>query len=253
MNRKLFNLFLPRGAQYIHQSELCSGWQAMTTSLRNISVLYKKSSDTSDKTVILAHPYVSAAKLFFIEKGIADIYLSEGINVVLFDFNGFGQSAFRDFNFYLDICDVYTSTINLFTGTQVILHGVSFGAAQSLGFMSQGALLPRFLVLESCPSNRLDYFRKRNKSLYYTLKFMGMVSASFSGNGNYLNTASKIAENVNITLLYGIDDQLTPVSIGKAYKDVFRDRSKLFICRGGHIDILQKDFDEYKKALFSPL
>lgn len=253
MNRLLFNLFLPRGGQYTHHPALCSDWQEAVTPVRKISLLYRFAANPSRKTVILAHPYVSAAKLFFLDKGIADVYLHAGINVVVFDFNGFGQSDFKDFDFYLDIGEVYTMAQEIFHGTQVILHGVSFGAAQSVIFMSQQGQIPLQLVLESCPADRADYFRKRKKFLYYILRLVGVASRSFSRSGNYLKSAAGIHMGVNVTLLYGSDDQLTPVTTGMAYEEVLRNRSQLIVCSGGHIDMLQKDYISYKKALLSPL
>ncbi len=251
MSRILFDLFLPRGGKYVHQPTLCFGWKEMITKDRKLSVLFKEALKTSGKTVVLAHPYVCTAKLFFLEKGIVDIYLNEGINVVIFDFNGFGQSAFKDFNFDHDIDEIYNVTETLFPKSEVILHGISFGAAQSVVFMSKDKRRPKCLVLESCPANRLDYFRKRNKLLFYILKFFGLAFDSFSRSGNYLKMAIEIQKEINIRLIYGSDDQLTPLAIGKAYRDILKNQSQLIICLGGHIDILKRDYDAYKKALVS--
>ena len=109
-------LLMPRGRNYISDHQLETGWTKIKEAYKNkqICILYKKTDIKSKGTIILAHPYLADAKLFFLRRGHAEMYLKLGFDVFLFDFNGFGESPFLNFEYEEDLTQISLFPVMVF-------------------------------------------------------------------------------------------------------------------------------------------
>lgn len=134
------------------------------------SIKTRKTTHDPKGVVILAHPMKEMGKFYFIEYGHADLYVDLGYHVVVFDFNGFGESQdTKNFEFKYDVIDVIRVTRKLYPSFNPFLHGVSFGASQIiLGCLSNETLVSG-LIVESSVSSNIDYYKGRGSNLFYIL------------------------------------------------------------------------------------
>jgi pimeloyl-ACP methyl ester carboxylesterase len=163
--------------------------------------------------VVLAHPMTRAAKCFFLKSGVARRLRQHGLDVLLFDFNGFGESESSNFDYPSDLIAAgnylrYRSQ----AGTLGVL-GVSFGAAWALCALSQEAHPFEAVVLDS-PFAHLEEYWANFLFPYVMLKAISRILPDLS---TYLRPSNqaKLANRVKRALfIYGTDDDVTPPSVG---------------------------------------
>ena len=170
---------LPRGISYISDISLEKGWEKrmINTDQKSISILSKQNMDQpSLGVVILSHPYLSDAKQFFLKNPHTQVYLENGFIVYLFDFNGFGESRFTDFNYVQDLDIVVKQGQALHPNLPLYLHGVSFGASNVINYSTTPNNLVSKIIVENCLDSNLNYYRLRNKKLFYSMKFINIIT-----------------------------------------------------------------------------
>lgn len=113
----------------------------------------------ADTLVVLAHPIHKKAKYFFTETGRAQLYLSCGATVLLFDFNGFGESRRTDLFYWRDVLAALAYVKENFPHKKVRLHGVSFGAFHVIRACS-ALPLGSTLVLENVNRSLISYWKR---------------------------------------------------------------------------------------------
>ncbi len=109
-------------------------------------------------TVIFAHPISRKAKYFFSDGLRIKNYLNAGYRVVLFDFNGFGESDRIDLYFWKDTQAVINYVKQRFSNEPIILHGVSFGSfhvIRAIPALPQGSKI----ILENTNRSLYDYWK----------------------------------------------------------------------------------------------
>ena len=109
--------------------------------------------------VILAHPISKRAKYFFTESGRAEMYLRRGATVVLFDYNGFGESDRIDLYYWKDAQAVLMFVKKKYPGKQCVLHGTSFGAFHIVR-ASVELPIDGTLVLENVNKSLISYWKR---------------------------------------------------------------------------------------------
>jgi predicted alpha/beta-fold hydrolase len=164
VRKYLFDKIFTRGKQYLHDPTLYEEMMAFTEPERKIVGSYYMPQDVTNNThvVILAHPYLAAAKSFFLKENHVREYKKYGYGVVIFDFNGFGESAFIDFDFYKDILSVYAWTKKELNPDVIAVHGISFGASQILRAAGRNKLPGIKIIIENCLDKSIHYFKVRN-------------------------------------------------------------------------------------------
>ncbi|MFZ1704850.1 MAG: hypothetical protein WAT79_10930 [Saprospiraceae bacterium] len=216
VKKLVFNQIFPRGKQYVHNLNLQQKFEKHFTDSRKICVWYQEQKvwQNSKGTVILAHPYLKEAKLFFANQSHKDIYLQNGFNVVIFDFNGFGESKFNDFHFDKDIDEV-VSWIKMYHHTSIIIgHGISFGASQLIVQCSKNTGQFSGLVIENCIDKSLHYFKRRNLKVYYFLKFIQVINPSYKSNSDFVSLMKNIHHLKSVAFIYGEEDTVTTPEMG---------------------------------------
>jgi pimeloyl-ACP methyl ester carboxylesterase len=106
---------------------------------------------------ILAHPVSRKAKYFFSDGGRINTYLDNHYDVIVFDFNGFGESDRIDLSYWKDANAVINDSKLFYE--HVILHGVSFGSFHvipAIPALPAGA----GVVLENTSRSLYDYWKR---------------------------------------------------------------------------------------------
>ncbi len=83
-------------------------------------------------TIVLAHPTSKKAKGYFLDFGHGRFLRTGGYNVLLFDFNGFGESPNRSFQYPHDVLAAGREAQRRELSQPVGLHGVCFGAVYGI-------------------------------------------------------------------------------------------------------------------------
>lgn len=104
---------------------------------------------------ILAHPVTRQGKYFFKGCERVAMYSDLGFDVVVFDFNGFGESPHNDLRYWRDV----EAVIRHFAprSSQMIYHGVCFGAFHAIRALD---LLPArsSVIIENMPRSLQAYW-----------------------------------------------------------------------------------------------
>ncbi|MBK9253981.1 MAG: alpha/beta hydrolase [Saprospiraceae bacterium] len=245
-------MFFKRGSQFVPKPELEHGWKRSELLINEVTLVFlqKKKDDIPAKAIIiLAHPYLAEGRLFFIRSGIAQIYLNQNCVVFIPDFNGFGESKFRDFDYQNDLIAVANEVKKKFPDLPVYLHGVSFGASQAIMAASEKTHPFSRIIIENCLDSNLNYYRKRNLKLFHTMRFLMSVFPGINRNHDYALQIQKIHNIQQIIMIYGEDDDLTTVEMGRKLEENSPVNVSFFILPGGHLQGVSKAPAEYEHIL----
>jgi hypothetical protein len=243
-------LLLPRGKQYIPDPKLEVGWDKtlVISGNKSICVLQKFPSSTPKGIIILAHPYLSAAKQFFLAEGHADLYTALGCIVLVFDFNGFGESPFVNFNYAEDIKIVSDYIQSKQPEFQVFVHGISFGASHTITCATETIAFSK-IIIENCLDSNLSYYKKRNLRLHYLMLGLMKIFPKVNADHDYIKTASIISGDRAVLLIYNEDDDLTTTAMGKQFLSSINVNVHLEIFKGKHLNAYKDNDYKYRKII----
>jgi hypothetical protein len=244
VKKLLFDRIFSRGRKYIHKEVQNPDYQKTFSEFRKIRIVYylQNKSKKDEGCVILAHPYLSAAKLFYLEQTYFDMYHKLGFHVLTFDFNGFGETKFIDFNFHQDIEEVAAWVKSNLGSNYIIGHGISFGAAQMIKMAQNHSNLFSKIIIENCLDKSIHYFKVRNKKIYFFLTLIYLLNKAQKQKNDYTQLISTITNIGKVGFIYCRQDTLTTVKMGEILiKNCVVPFEKV-ICEGGHL----KAIDDYK-------
>lgn len=246
----IHQLILPRGNQFIEDPELAIGWEKNIIVFDNkqICVLHQ-SPVTAHSIIILAHPYLSEARQFYLKRGHAAMYLNMGFHVVLFDFNGFGESPFEDFNYEEDVRIVAEHFKAKYPDKNISGHGISFGASHVLSYATKMNHHFKKIIVENCLDSNLTYYRKRNIKLFYVMKSLMAIFPGANKNHDYVKSAGNILKVENMLLIYNQEDDLTTIEMGQKILAKCNVPAHLEIFKGKHLEAYQKDTLKYVSVI----
>lgn len=249
INRYLHQILLPRGRQFALDQALLVGWnrQLVTHNNRSINVLYK-AVDGAKHTVILAHPYVADAHQFYQYRGYDTLYLDMGCNVILFDFNGFGESPFYDFSYDKDWNVAAAFAVETFPVTKIVGHGISFGGSHTISYATHNDYLVDKFIIENTLDSNLSYYKKRNIRLYKLMRALMKVSSRINANHDYIKSASLMKHNGTL-FIYNDEDDLTTLYMGKQLMDNCPAPKRLEVFHGKHLEAFPKNEQKYKEVI----
>lgn len=245
---------MPRGKNFIYDEELEIGWQQVIigNEQKSISTIYKI-VDTNRPTVILCHPYLAESRQFFLKRGHAKMYIDLSVNVVIFDFNGFGHSPFVNFDYQEDINLVAQHFKHNMQLPSFVCHGVSFGASQTISYTSQPNHIIDKIIIENCLDSNLSYYKKRNAKLHYLMKSLMMIVPGINKNHDYIKAAAQIKNVEKALLIYNVEDDLTTISMGQKIQKALLIPSEIGIFEGKHLEAFSKNREKYVKMITSLL
>jgi predicted alpha/beta-fold hydrolase len=193
-----------------HQIESKSGGK--------IATLFSKSQHETKATIILGHPMGKEAKGFFIKNGYSDLYKNNGFDVVLFDFNGFGESTFGNFSYFEDIVAVSQFAKKSNPNLPILYHGVSLGGQMSTIAYADKTHTIDYAIIESAATS-LEEFWLSYPSAYRFLKLFYFFVPKYR---KKLLMIERIKEAINVKSLlfiYSHTDKWTPVWMGEKFKE----------------------------------
>lgn len=242
----LFDQIFTRGRKYIPTEISNPRYQKTFTKDRNICIVYfLQDKNTKPKgTVILAHPYLASAKLFYLEQTYFDIYHNLGFHVLAFDFNGFGETKFIDFNFQKDIEEAANWAKSNLRTNVIIGHGISFGAAQMIRMAQNNSTLFSKIIIENCLDKSIHYFKIRNKKIYYFLTILYLFNRNQKQKNDFTKLISTIKNIDTVGFIYCKNDTLTTIEMCELLmKNCLVPYEKLY-CNGIHLKAIE-DSEKY--------
>ncbi len=234
-------LLLPRGRHYRAEPDLEIGWfkYYINSGSREICTLQIFQEQESKGIIILAHPYLSVAKKFFLIRGHAKMYYDAGYDVIIFDFNGFGESPFVDFNYAFDLSVVASHIKNRYPAKRISGHGVSFGASHTISYSTQPDNVFDKIIIENCLDSNLSYYRKRNLKLHWTMLLLMKIFPTVNRNHNYVESISKLKNISKALFIYNAEDDLTTIEMGEKLLNACNICSEIIVFKGQHLNAFQ--------------
>lgn len=133
-------------------------WLA-SKSRAEIRVWYKSTSQEKPlATIVLGHSMGKPAKAEFLKTNYAQDLIVHGFNVVLFDFNGFGESSMGNWMFHHDVIAVRDFAHSSFPNTPLYYHGISFGSNWGTVVLTEEDNSFQKIILESSPVNLPEFW-----------------------------------------------------------------------------------------------
>lgn len=206
----------------------------------------------SGTLVILNHPYRVEAKDYYLDSGHLAMYTDMGCDVLIYDFNGFGQSDDLDMKLWEDTQSVARYVNEHMTYEKVVLHGISLGASQAINACDRDLGID-ILIIESCLDKNTSYFLKRNKKIYVLLTTLTILVPFLLPKTSFLREIKRLKHLDRVVFLYGEDDDLTTVDMGKGLYDRCPMAAEFHILKGGHLELITHDKSRYIKALRSAI
>lgn len=236
-------------------------WQIESFDGMNLTGYFLEAKEPADKTVVFAHGYLGRARdmALFGEYYYEDL----GYNVFTADSRGHGRSEGEYIGFgWHDRLD-YVKWIDyiieeLGDETEIVLHGVSMGAATVL--MTIGEDLPdnvKLAVADSPYSDVYDLFEYQLERMFNLPGFPILPAMSFAANikaGYHLKEASALnqVKNTEIPVLYihGAEDTFVPAKMTKTLHENTKSESEVFFVQGAsHGESIVIDRDGYINTL----
>lgn len=220
-----------------------------------------KLSNESDKWVILVHGYTSEQSSIY---DIARHYSDKGYNVLTPDLRAHGLSEGKYVGMgWLDRNDLLLwidYLLRNYRNSEIILHGVSMGAATVM--MASGENLPTNvkLIVEDCGYTSVwDIFSFELKLRFNLSTFPVLNAASFITNVrtgyNYKEASSidQIKKSVTpILFIHGNADEFVPVNMAyKLYDNANINKELVIVDGAGHAESRLADEELYYGSIFS--
>ena len=182
-------------------------------------------------TLILGHPMGKEAKAAFLKDGYTDFLIELGFNVVVFDYNGFGESSFGSFSYDKDLAAVIRYVKTTFSPSIPLgYHGISFGGQWAVVALAEQSLPLDFLIIESSPTTLAEFW-VHYPIAYRFLIFLNKLLPRFEKRIRMIDRAGEIQDLKGVLLVYSAADHYTPVSMGERYRDAFSVPTELFVLR----------------------
>ncbi|WP_099157412.1 alpha/beta hydrolase [Virgibacillus ndiopensis] len=227
----------------------------------NLKGYFLEAEEATNKTVILAHGYLGEGK----DMGLyAQFYYENlGYNVLMPDARGHGQSEgdYIGFGWHdrLDYVDWVNLVVDkLGSDTEIVLHGVSMGAATVL--MASGEELPdnvKAVVSDSAYTSVKDMFAYQMNRMYHLPTFPILPSTSLVTNlkaGYSLSEASALGQvkkaEVPILYVHGNADSFVPTRMTEQLYENTKSEAEIMTVDGaGHGESFVVDQERYENKL----
>ncbi len=213
--------------------------------------LFRKSLLNNPKaTIILGHPMGKEAKGYFLKLGYADLLLSNGFNVIVFDLNGFGESTIGNFSYYEDIIAIGNKAKELTPNLKIGYHGISLGGQWATIAITDERHSYDFMIIESAATT-LNEFWVHFPFAYKMLKILNLFLPKYTRKINMLERIKEAKKLKSILFIYSKTDKWTPITMGERFQKNCPIKSELWtIEEAKHAMVMKSDFSEsYKQKI----
>lgn len=199
------------------EGEEARGWQRVSIPSptgASLAGLIGEAEASARGVLVLAHPMGKAAKGFWLRYGHAALFRSAGFHVLLFDFNGFGESAPKSFDYPSDALAAGRFAQARYPALAVGLVGASFGAGWGLCSMAREGSPYRAAVLEGVFPSLPDFWR-HYPIAHAFLRASQFVWPRMEREMRPEQHAARIVGNPEVLIIQGEDDPFTPPAHGE--------------------------------------
>ncbi len=177
------------------------------------AILLRPQTEKIRGTVIFAHPISRKAKYFFSDGLRIKNYLNASYRVVLFDFNGFGESDRIDLYFWKDIATVIHYVREKFPNEPLILHGLSFGSFNCIRATKELPTNSK-VILENNSRSMYDYWKRwPHKALVIKILEVKLWAPSFMRDMNMIQALKELNRpDLQFLFITCSDDKITPAN-----------------------------------------
>jgi pimeloyl-ACP methyl ester carboxylesterase len=209
------------------------------------------SASPARATIVLGHPMGKDAKGYFLKNGYGTLYHNCGLNVVVFDFNGFGESTLGNFSYFEDIAAVGEFAVDQHPSLPLFYHGISMGGQWGTVAFAQNHKYD-FALLESIPTT-LEEFWIRYPIPYRVLKLLYFFMPVYAKKVRMIDRISELNRIRSLLLIYSETDTYTPASMGERFKNRSNKPAELWTVRNAeHAKIIKSDHKaEYEEKLIA--
>ena len=193
-------------------------WQKATLPSKSggqICTWYRE-AENAKATIILGHPMGKPAKGEYLKTAYPTALLAAGCNVVLFDFNGFGESSMGNFDFHYDLLAV-RDFVQQKLQKPLAYHGISFGCNWGSVALAQPDNPIRIALLESGPVNLLEFW-VQYPNAFKALKLMFNFAPHYRRYSNFEEHMKHTVNCDKVLFLYSDTDKFTPYSFGERFE-----------------------------------
>ncbi|HUR67750.1 MAG TPA: alpha/beta fold hydrolase [Candidatus Thermoplasmatota archaeon] len=205
-------------------------------------------ADKPRGAVVLAHPDKRYAKHWFVKEGYVELLLSEGYDVLTFDFTGYGESHGPATYYHEDLLAAARFADHWAGGFPIHVLGVSMGAFAAAN-ASPHLDFVRTLILESpYPSFNAWYAKGASKLA------IEAFDALFPATGRAIKADANIARAAPTRILIASStrDEVTPPALTKRVADAApADRTRVHELDAPHLGFLQDP--NYREAMLATL
>jgi pimeloyl-ACP methyl ester carboxylesterase len=191
-----------------------------------------------------------SAKGFWLRWGHAQAMLDAGYHVLLYDFNGFGESPSTSFEYPLDALAAGWWAREHFPELPIHALCVSFGAIHTLCALSHLDFPYDSVVAEGCPPS-LPQFWKSYPAAYIALQAMRLFSPSSERRLRPVLHLQSAPCGLPLLLIHSRADPWTPVAFGDELEQAaFRTSlRRLVLDRAAHTHALRDERHVYLPAV----
>ena len=212
-----------------------------------LSAVHGPAIDDARGSVVLSHPIGKAAKGFWLRQGHGELFRSLGLNVLAFDFNGFGESPSGSFDYPADVLAAGHWLRERYPRLPVGAVGASFGGAWTICAMARPHPFSAALVEGAFPT--LAQYWRRYPFPYAVLRTMSTLAPGLERGLRPIDQAGLVVGTPHVTLLYGDADEITPPTYGEVLLARLRTvtTARMVTVPGAdHTFALRDDADRYK-------
>jgi pimeloyl-ACP methyl ester carboxylesterase len=213
--------------------------------------LYARSHGARKGVVVCAHPMQRCAKGFYLKSGRADALRRNGYDVLLFDFNGFGESPHGDFDYPEDVLAAAEIARHVAAGAPVHAFGASFGAGWTL---CAAARKPVFdsIVLEN-PWTTMEEYYAGKAGASSALATLSLLFPRTARSLRPLDMIRALPKSARLMLIGCMRDRTTPIEMTRRLDglcDIPAARRDLWLVpEGGHLTACESDAAAYEKRV----
>jgi pimeloyl-ACP methyl ester carboxylesterase len=165
-------------------------------------------------TIVMGHPMGKEAKGYFIKNGYTDFLRANGYHVLVFDFNGFGESSQGNFSFDEDVLAAGAEARCQAPGLPVGYHGISLGGIAGIVALASEYNPFQFAIIESAATS-LEEFWVRFPGPQFPRKLLKLFLPVVRKKIRAIDRIRQAQRTNSLLFIYSLSDEFTPVEMGK--------------------------------------
>jgi alpha-beta hydrolase superfamily lysophospholipase len=229
-------------------------WQPISAKSKSGAVikgLFAKSKTIEEKgTIVLGHPMGKEAKGYFIKYGYTDLLRENGFNTVVFDINGFGESAHGNFSYHEDIVAIGIKASKLTPDIPIGYHGISLGGQMATIAFADTTHRYNFAIVESAATTLEDFWIKFPVA-YKVLTLLNLLLPKYRKQVRMIERIKEAKNLQSLLLIYSKSDAWVSVEMGRKFKENCPVETELWIVDNAeHASIMKSEHrDDYANKI----